>query len=374
MSLINQVLQDLDRRHAGGPVMPTAVKAMATPAAPARSWRLAVITGAVLLVAGGSAALAWSMASRLAQPAAPAAAPVAAATAAPAPTPVVVVAASAPAAAASSSASERVRPVAPPVVAMVTPNTKPALKAEAESAPEREDRTAKPAQAEAAETQGTALALAPTSSVKPSAPAAMMAEPRIEKRASTRTAHERAEAEYQRGVTLHQAGQYAEAAQAYAAALREEPTHLLSRQALAGALINQGKSDDARGVLAEGLALAPGNAALAMMLARVHAERGEMQRAAEVLQPTDGAWMSAEDHAFRAAVLQRAGRHAQASDHFAAAVRTMPNNGVWWMGLGISQAAEGKADNAREAFSRARSSGSLTPELAQYVEQRLRSL
>lgn len=239
-------------------------------------------------------------------------------------------------------------------------------------APDNEPRVAKPAPH--VDVPQATLALAPTSAVEPSARVASLGEPRIEKRAPNRTAHERADAQYLRGVALHQAGQYADAAQAYSAALREEPTHPMSRLALAGALINQGKSDEARGVLAEGLALAPGNAALAMMLARVLAEHGEMQLAIEVLQPTDGAWMSAEDHAFRAAVLQRAGRHAQASDHFASAVRTMPGNGVWWMGLGISQAADGKLDNAREAFSRARASGSLPPELAQYVEQRLRQL
>jgi MSHA biogenesis protein MshN len=383
MSLINQVLQDLDRRHANGAAVPAAVKTMAAPAAARSPWRLAVIAGAVLLVAGASAALAWSIASRFTPPAAKVAA-VTPVVAAPAPTPVVVVAASTPAAATASPTTPAAAASTPastvavvlqapaPGATVATAAQKARVKPELVNAAESEPRAVKPAQP--VDTAPTALALAPTSAVKPPAPVASLGEARIEKRAPNRTAHERSEAEYQRGVALHQTGQYIDAAQAYTAALREEPTHLLSRQALAGALINLGKSDEARTVLADGIALAPGNSALAMMLARVHVERGEMQRAAEVLQPTDGAWMSAEDHAFRAAVLQRAGRHAEASEHFASAVRTMPNNGVWWMGLGISQAAEGKADNAREAFSRARASGNLTPELAQYVEQRLRSL
>lgn len=351
MSLINQVLQDLDRRQASGAVMPAAVKALPAAAHRASRWRLAAIMGALVLVIGGAAAaVAWSAALRSVQPvAATRAVPVAAA-----PTPVVVVtAASTPPVAARSATT--------PVVVVSKARTAPAV---ATPAPV----------AEAASVPSTLVAVAPTSLIKPPASIAPSGEARIEKRAPSRTAHERAEADYQRGVALHQAGQFADAAAAYAGALREEPTLAAARLALAGALINQGKDDDARAVLAEGLVLAPQHTGLAMMLARVHAERGDMQRAAEVLQPTDTASMSAEDHAFRAAILQRVNHHAEASDHFAAALRTMPNNGVWWMGLGISQAAEGRADHAREAFNRARSSGSLTPELAQYVELRLKQL
>jgi MSHA biogenesis protein MshN len=197
---------------------------------------------------------------------------------------------------------------------------------------------------------------------------------RIEKRSPTRTARERADAEYQRGVTAHQQDQLAEAASAYTAALREETSFVAARQALAGLMIGEGRANEARTLLTDGLALAPQHAGLAMMLARLQADRGELQRAAEILQATDSASMSAEDHAFRAAVLQRLNRHTEASDHFAAALRTAPNNGVWWMGLAISQAADGRNDTAKEAFNRARSSGSLSPELAQYVEQRLKQL
>jgi MSHA biogenesis protein MshN len=385
MSLINQVLQDLDRRHANGGAMPAAVKTMAAPSG-ARPWRLAVIAGAVLLVAGGSAALAWSMAARSTQPSQAVHVAVPTVVAAPAPTPVVVVTtpASAPAASTATPALASTPTAVPAAVALMTPAASLAS-GTAETLPQKSVAKAEPANvpakspravqtADAADVSPTVVALAPTSAVKPAAPVVAMGEPRIEKRTPGRTAHERAEAEYQRGVSLHQAGQYAEAAAAYTAALREESSLVAARQALAGAMINQGKVEDARAVLTDGLAMAPHHLGLAMMLARLHVERGELQRAAEVLQPTDAASMSAEDHAFRAAVLQRINHHAEASDHFAAALRTVPNNSVWWMGLGISQAADGHGDNAKEAFNRARSSGGLTPELAQYVEQRLRQL
>jgi tetratricopeptide (TPR) repeat protein len=109
-------------------------------------------------------------------------------------------------------------------------------------------------------------------------------------------------------------------------------------------------------------------------LARLLAERGELQRAAGVLEAAPVTSASAEEHALRAAILQRLGRHAEAAEGYATALRTTPNQGVWWMGLGISLAAEGRNDSAREAFSRARATGTLAPELTRYVEQRLRQL
>jgi MSHA biogenesis protein MshN len=76
----------------------------------------------------------------------------------------------------------------------------------------------------------------------------------------------------------------------------------------------------------------------------------------------------------RAAIFQRAGRHAEAADGFGAALRASPQQGVWWMGLGISLAADGRTALAREAFGRARASGTLSPELSRYVDSRLRQL
>jgi MSHA biogenesis protein MshN len=113
---------------------------------------------------------------------------------------------------------------------------------------------------------------------------------------------------------------------------------------------------------------------MAMMQARLLAERGELQRAADILQTAAIASPSPEDRAFHAAILQRLNRHADAAELYAAALRITPTNGVWWMGLGLSLAAEGRNDGAREAFSRARASGTLSPELTSYVEQRLRQL
>lgn len=356
MSLINQVLRDLDQRQAGAPAMPSAVRSAPLTLKSSRPRAIAMAAASLAAIGGAAAAWAWSVQSRPA--AAPlVVAPVAASAPAPVPvrTPVVVVtAASAPVAAAS----------APVAVAKAAPATTDAW-------PSRTLAVAPTA----------AIAPAPIATPTPAAPPAepvgappVAAEPRIDKRAPARTAQERAEAAYQRGVAAHHPGQLDDAAAAYVAALREDPKHTSARQALAAARLAQGRADEAKSLLGEGLALSPQHAGLSMMLARLCVQHGDLPRAAEVLQPLMHTSLTPEDRAFHAAVLQRLNRHAEAAELFAAAVRIVPDNGVWWMGLGLSLAADGRNDVAREAFQRARSTGGLSPELAGYVEQRLKQL
>jgi len=348
MSLINQVLRDLDQRQAGGTAMPAAVKAR--PAPHRHRPRIALAALAAVTV-GGVGALTWTLGAHSAQPHAMATAAVAVPVAAPAPTPVVVV-----------------QTPTPVVIAAAATPASAAIPATTRA-------TAAPVTVPAAASTlvATAPTAAPIAAPKPIADAPAP-EPRIEKRAPTRTAHERAEAAYQRGIAAHQQAQLADASSAYASALREEPAFAPARQALAGVLIAQGRGDDARALLAEGLALAPRQPGLAMMLARLHAERGELQQAADVLQAAAIVSASPEERAFHAAILQKLDRHGEAAELFAAALRVTPTNGVWWMGLGMSLAADGRNDTAREAFNRARASGTLSPELAQYVEQRVKQL
>jgi MSHA biogenesis protein MshN len=336
MSLINQVLRDLDQRRADAGPVPAAVRTLPPRQGERRMWRIVVIAIAGLAAVGGAAGMAaWSLLQGQPRPVPVAIAP--AADVAPrVSTPVVVV--TAPAASAAV--------VAQPVASAV------------ETKSVRVERV---------------VAVAPVA-MAPVEAASAVPEARIEKRTPTRTARERAEAHYQRAVASHQQGHLADAAAAYAAALREEPAAALARQALAALWIAEGRHAEAKTLLADGLALQPQHAAMAMMLARLHAERGELQAAADVLQSATTYGASADDLAFRAAILQRLNRHGEAAEHFTAALRVTPNNGVWWMGLGMSLAAEGRTDVAREAFNRARGSGSLSPELAQYVEQRLRAL
>jgi MSHA biogenesis protein MshN len=79
-------------------------------------------------------------------------------------------------------------------------------------------------------------------------------------------------------------------------------------------------------------------------------------------------------YAFLAALLQREGRHREAVDYYRVALRAVPGNGVWMMGLGISLRASNQSAEAHDAFLRAIDSKQLSPALQEFVERQLREL
>jgi MSHA biogenesis protein MshN len=140
-------------------------------------------------------------------------------------------------------------------------------------------------------------------------------------------------------------------------------------------LVESRKLADAERVLQDGVALAPAQIGFAMALARLQIDHGDVAQAATTLRKSlDYAQGSPEYVAFFAAALQRQGRHEEAIEQFQSALRARPNSGVWWLGLGISLQAANRAADAQEAFRRARAANNLSPELAAFVDQRLKQL
>jgi MSHA biogenesis protein MshN len=138
-------------------------------------------------------------------------------------------------------------------------------------------------------------------------------------------------------------------------------------------LLLQGKStDEAVRRAQEGLALDPSQFGLAMILARTQVELRDVKSALATLERSlPYATERADYQAFLAALLQRDKRDKEAIDHYVAALAKVPQNGVWWMGLGISLQAENRLPEAKEAFGRAKTSNTLTPELLAFVNQKL---
>ncbi len=195
----------------------------------------------------------------------------------------------------------------------------------------------------------------------------------IDKRLRELTPRQRAEAEYSRGATALQQGRLPEASSAFEAALQIDPTYHAARQALAGVLMDARLPNDAMLVLQEGLQIAPAQFGFAMMAARLHVERGELDAAVQTLaRSAEYAGNSADYAGFYAGLLQRQKKHAEAVEYFDRALRLRPNSGVWLLGMGMSLEALGRNAEAQEAFRRAKTSGNLTQELQNFVDQRLR--
>jgi MSHA biogenesis protein MshN len=195
---------------------------------------------------------------------------------------------------------------------------------------------------------------------------------KLAKQVKELTPQQRAENDYRRAGSVLQQGRQSEAIAALEQALQFDAQHAAARQMLVGLLLQAKRTDEALQCAQEGLALDPAQVGLAMILARVQVERGDVRPALDtLLRSLPYAQERADYQAFLAALLQRDKRHKEAIEHYVAALAKTPQNGLWWMGLGISLQAENRLPEAKEAFGRAIASNTLTPALQAFVDQKL---
>ena len=353
MSLINQMLQDLEKRQPGGDSRPlAAVRAVPRPR------RLKIFWPLMLVLAVVAGTLSWQLWQA---PSPRPAAPLPAISAAPAAAPDV----SEPAAdAVSAPLQTAVAPMPPHAPTTAGAPIEPALKESVElSRLPKDAPAAKPVAAKP-------LAAAPTVP----APAAAAAPSTVAKQFRELTPQQRAESEYRKALALVQQGRVSEAVDSLNQTLQMDAQHGAARQALIGLLVESRRFVEAERRLQEGLNQDRAQPELAMTLARLQVERGDAGAAIATLERSQSAAADRADyHGFMAALLQRDGRHAEAIEHYRLALRRTPS-AIWQMGLGISLQAENRPQEARDAFSRASAANTLSPELQAFVEQRLRQL
>lgn len=189
------------------------------------------------------------------------------------------------------------------------------------------------------------------------------------------TPQQRAENEYRKAMQAQQAGRTQEAMTYLEQALQFDRLHSAARQAMVAWLLEQEQRPQAILKLQEGLGHDPAQSGMAMILARLQVDQGEVKAALDTLNRSLPYTLGRADYqAFMAALLQREARHKEAILRYQNALAIDPDKAVWWMGIGISLQAEQQKAAAREAFSRARGIGGLSPELQAFVEQRISQL
>lgn len=172
-----------------------------------------------------------------------------------------------------------------------------------------------------------------------------------------------------------QQGRVAEAQANLSLALESNPANQEARQTLAGLLIENKRHDEAKTLLTAGLAIAPEQNDFRMALARLQVESGDRGGALNTLEQGLGyANNNADYQVFTATLLQGVKRHDEATEHYMTALTLRSNDAKALIGLGISLQALGKLDKAQEAFNRAQATASLSPELSLFVEQQLKQL
>ena len=407
MSLINKMLQDLDAR--GTPkdgALPGQVKPVGhVPSRPGRRTIAVAVGAAVAVLALGW--FGWTRLQRAAHPLPAAPAPVAAAPVKVAPVvtgPVRApnVPAAAPSKAVPPAAAPHADPVAPPAAAAFDDGAeKPMTRAErraerARAAAQRKEerpvvhpQAVAPMEPDSAQAREARRAIAQVLAARGKAAgkrsAALLAAARAAARddgarqgkhaaqGRQETGAQRAESEYRRALASLQDGRMGDTVASLEQALKYDPAHEAARQTLVGLLIEGNRPDEAMRQLQLGLTLDARQPAMAMLLARLQIERGG-SGIDTLLRTLPYAGNDPDYHAFLAAALARQQRHREAAEQYQLAVRAMPSNGVWWMGLGISLQAEKRNAEALDAFQRARASGGLSQELQGFVERRVQQL
>ncbi len=183
---------------------------------------------------------------------------------------------------------------------------------------------------------------------------------------------EQAEREFSRARELLRIGSGARGESGLRRALAFDVGHVDAREILVARLVHRGDLAGAEKLLDAGLQAVPGEPRFTAMWARLLVERGDLVRALGILKlaspPTAG---NEQYHALRAAVLQRAGHHREAVEVYRALLLSRPSSGTWWMGLGLSLEALGEREQAHYAYTKAQGSGSLKGKVLQFVEQKL---
>ena len=196
--------------------------------------------------------------------------------------------------------------------------------------------------------------------------------PVFEKRAHPPSARELAAQSYQRALELIGQQNEAGAVNLLQDALALDPHYHPAREALAAAFLRLGQEAAAEPLLVDGLMLAPEHVPFAKLQARILAMRGSLSDAVELLERFRAA--GAEDpeyQALLAAFYQRQGEHIRALKHYQLVLRSESDKAVWWMGLAISLEGASKPKQALAAYRAAAVLGGLGDDSQRYIGERI---
>ncbi len=361
MSLINQVLSDLEKRGVNAPLGEAAIRAV--PVQNKTKVMGYIFAGVILL---GAAAAGWF----LRKPSVVAVSPVVAASAVQAVAPAVVTDATV-AVVSQSQAASQAAEIEPADSADFSIASR--LSFELGSIPLPNSLRGKPWDDLAIPAKE--IEAPPVKANKSNANARSEPQSSVSIQLKKVSPQQQAENEFRKANLLAQQGLLKEAAAGYEAALHIDTLHVMAREALVAVLLESKQNADAEKVLQDGLKQNLKQTHFAMLLARLQVERNALPLALDTLEKSlPFADLQADYQAFMGALLQRQNRHKEAITHYQIALQITPNSGLWLMGLGISLQAVERKEDARDAYKRALETHSLSSGLQAFVAQRLKDL
>ncbi len=178
----------------------------------------------------------------------------------------------------------------------------------------------------------------------------------------------------QAAVVMLQGGRMVEAYQQLQKFIDENAGAHQSRETLATLLLAQREYGQAGAVIDEGLALVPNYAPFKKIKARLLTDNDPAQALALLREVPPAVTVDPEYHELLASLYQKGNLHQEAIGVYQELLRTNPDQGRWWAGLGISLEAQDKDSDALTSFQAALQDESLDANLRQYVQARINNL
>lgn len=188
-------------------------------------------------------------------------------------------------------------------------------------------------------------------------------------------APDRPELELSRATHLIEGGNTERGLSALQAYIAHHPTADEARVRLAETLLKLGQAPAAEASLRQGLEVRPQAAVLARMLGHLLFDRGDIAGALKVIRAVTPAVATDPDYyAFLAALYQRLGGYRAAAETYRQILSVRPADGAAWIGLGISLAAAGENPDAGRAFAQAARDPQLSAVMREYAARELARL
>ena len=186
---------------------------------------------------------------------------------------------------------------------------------------------------------------------------------------------EKAETNYQSAVRQLKDGYFSMALQSLEECLRYDSKHVSARDLLANLLVRNQRMDEALAVLSDGIEIYPYQLEFIQLYARVLAEKGLVEPALEVMERISPDVTTQSDyHALRATLYQQLGRYDNAIKIYRDVLRVKPDKGRWWMGLALSLESKGDQKSALKGYRNATLTSDLNYRMKSFAEQKVREL
>ena len=152
-----------------------------------------------------------------------------------------------------------------------------------------------------------------------------------------------------------------------------DPHNKQARKKLAALLFGRKSYQQANNLLAQGIALDKNDGELRLMKARIHLKQGRAEAAYDTLKPLN-AFKNQEYQLMLANIAQQIKQYTTAIDAYKVLIKMQPHSGRWHLGLAIVYDKTSQFSQALNEYAIALSKTDLSVSSAKFVQQRMKAL